>query len=122
MTNQCPRIGRTLMPDRDKGGRGKMTHYPSPPRRQIGFTGPRAACYRRPVPAKLPKRLTYVVLGASLIASLPAADAGAQVVVSSCGQIFSGDGVLAGDLDCSTTSGYALQITSPGSLDLAGFT
>jgi hypothetical protein len=46
----------------------------------------------------------------------------AQTLIDTCGQTYSGDGVLVSDLDCSTIPGAAVVITAKGSLDLAGFT
>lgn len=46
----------------------------------------------------------------------------AQTTVDTCGQTYSGDGVLVADLDCSLFPGFAVVIDGKGTLDLAGFT
>jgi hypothetical protein len=48
--------------------------------------------------------------------------AGAQTLVDTCGQVLSGAGHLAADLDCSASAGAAVTIDGGGALDLAGFT
>ena len=45
----------------------------------------------------------------------------ALTIVDTCNQVVFGAGVLAGDLDCTAVSGYAVEFPNPGSLDLAGF-
>src|SRR6185369_10020927 len=62
------------------------------------------------------KRITLAIGGVLLQA---AAATAAPEVLTTCGATVS-DAVLAGDLDCSGTPGYAVTITDRGSLDLAG--
>ncbi len=58
---------------------------------------------------------------AVLCSAIPAQAAAPPVEVNTCGQVFSGRGFLAGDLDCSAVPVIAVTIQG-GTLDLRGFT
>lgn len=59
-----------------------------------------------------------LALAFALAATVPA-ESSARVLVTTCGQVVQGQGVLAGDLDCSTHPGHAVVLD--GTLVLNGF-
>jgi hypothetical protein len=78
-------------------------------------TGPRLL-EETPVSARL------CVTSFALLAALSCSSAAsAAIEVNTCGQEYTGDGYLSGNLDCSLHGGNAVTIQG-GSLDLAGFT
>jgi len=74
---------------------------------------------RRPLGA-----MGILLVMAILPGTIPARAAAQPTEVNTCGQVFSGNGFLSGDLDCSafTTPGFMSVKILGGTLDLRGFT
>ncbi len=66
--------------------------------------------------------LSLLAIASAAALAATATAARAQTVVDTCGQSVAGDAVLVGDLDCSLAPLPSVTFTSPGVLDLAGFT
>ncbi len=69
------------------------------------------------------ERAERVLLAAYVVVGVAVAPGSAEAAteVNTCGQVFSGDGFLSADLDCSGFAGSAVVIAK-GTLDLKGFT